>query len=70
MQLKVKKMNVLNTVFLKLNNEVVYYPNSELSTKTISNYYRSPHMKDTVEFSIASRPTEKMMSMLTEKINT
>ncbi|KAK8277643.1 hypothetical protein V6Z12_D10G284700 [Gossypium hirsutum] len=36
------QMNILTTVFLKLDNEKVYYPNSVLATKPISNSYRSP----------------------------
>ena len=48
----VEETNILTTVFLKLDNEKVYYPNSVLATKPISNYYRSPDMGDTVEFSI------------------
>ncbi|XP_022732422.1 LOW QUALITY PROTEIN: mechanosensitive ion channel protein 10-like [Durio zibethinus] len=51
-QLLVEEMNILTTVFLKLDNEKVYYPNSVLATKPISNYYRSPDMGDTIEFSI------------------
>ncbi|KAJ7966374.1 Mechanosensitive ion channel protein [Quillaja saponaria] len=51
-QLLVEEMNILTTVFLKLDNEKIYYPNSVLATKPISNYYRSPDMFDSVEFSI------------------
>lgn len=60
-------MNILTTTFLKANNEMVYYPNSVLSTKTISNYYRSPYMGDTVEFSIVLTPVEKI-DMLRKKL--
>lgn len=45
-------MNILSTVFLKLDFEKVYYPNAVLLTKAISNYRRSPDMGDKVEFSI------------------
>nr|KYP45590.1 Uncharacterized protein At5g12080 family [Cajanus cajan] len=51
-ELLVEEMNILTTVLLKLNNEKVYYPNSVLATKPISNYYRSSDMGDGVEFSI------------------
>ncbi|KAK9943614.1 hypothetical protein M0R45_009217 [Rubus argutus] len=61
--LMVEKMNILTTVFLKLNNEMVYYPNSVLATKTISNYYRSSNMGDTVEFSIALTPVENIRKL-------
>ena len=57
-------MNILTTVFLKLNNEKVYYPNSVLATKPITNYYRSPDMGDTVEFSIGfETPVERIGAM-------
>ncbi|CAF1697143.1 unnamed protein product [Brassica napus] len=47
-------------VFLKLDNDKVYYPNALLATKPISNYFRSPDMSETVEFSIAfSTPISK-----------
>lgn len=60
-------MNILTTTFLKANNEMVYFPNSVLSTKTISNFYRSPDMGDTVEFSIVLTPVEKI-DMLRKKL--
>ena len=57
----VEEMNILTTVFLKLDNEKIYYPNSVLATKPISNYYRSPDMGDSVEFSIDfATPIEKI----------
>ncbi|XP_020536366.1 mechanosensitive ion channel protein 10 isoform X2 [Jatropha curcas] len=66
--LLVEEMNILTTVFLKLDNEKIYYPNSVLATKPISNYYRSPDMGDSVEFSIDfSTPTEKI-GLLKDKI--
>lgn len=56
----VEEMNLLSTVFLKLDNDKVYYPNALLATKPISNYFRSPDMSETVEFSIAfSTPISK-----------
>ncbi|XP_008452778.2 mechanosensitive ion channel protein 10-like [Cucumis melo] len=67
-QLLVEEMNILTTVFLKLNNEKVYYPNSVLATKPITNYYRSPDMGDTIEFSISfTTPLEKI-GIMKEKI--
>lgn len=64
LQLLVEEMNILTTVFLKLSNEKVYYPNSVLSTKPITNYYRSPDMSDTVEFSISfTTPLERIGAM-------
>lgn len=65
----VEEINIFSTVFLKLeNNEKVYYPNSALSAKSISNYSRSPDMRETVEFSIVLTPVEKIVK-LKEKIN-
>ena len=61
-------MNILTTVFLKLNNEKVYYPNSVLSTKPISNYYRSSDMGDTVEFSIDFLTPVEKIGQLKDKI--
>lgn len=66
--LLVEEMNILTTIFLKLSNEKISYPNSVLATKPISNYNRSPDMSDTVEFSIAfATPIEKI-GMLKERI--
>lgn len=64
----VEEMNILTTVFLKLDNEKVYYPNSVLSTKPISNYYRSPDMGDSVEFSIDFTTPVERIGMLKDKI--
>ncbi|XP_062097081.1 mechanosensitive ion channel protein 10-like [Humulus lupulus] len=66
--LLVEEMNILNTVFLKLNNEKVYYPNAVLSTKPISNYYRSSDMGDTVEFSIDFNTSVEKIALLKERI--
>ncbi|GMY28932.1 mechanosensitive ion channel protein 10 [Fagus crenata] len=67
-QMMVEEMNILTTVFLKLNNEKVYYPNSVLATKPISNYYRSPDMGDSVEFSIDFMTPAERIGMLKDKI--
>ncbi|KAL8152305.1 hypothetical protein V2J09_010065 [Rumex salicifolius] len=49
--LLVEEMNILTTVMLRPDKEKVYYPNSVLATKPISNFYRSPdNQGDTVEF--------------------
>ncbi|XP_077238156.1 mechanosensitive ion channel protein 10-like [Tasmannia lanceolata] len=48
----VEEMNILTTVFLRYDNEKIYYPNSNLITKPISNFYRSPEMGDNIDFSI------------------
>ncbi|KAL5549683.1 hypothetical protein UlMin_004914 [Ulmus minor] len=51
-QMIVEEMNILTTVFLRYDNEKIFYPNSVLLTKPISNFRRSPDMADNVEFSI------------------
>ncbi|XP_055811568.1 mechanosensitive ion channel protein 6-like [Solanum dulcamara] len=67
-QMVVEEMNILTTVFLRYDNQKIIYPNSVLSTKPISNYYRSPDMGDSVDFCIhISTPTEKI-AMMKEKI--
>ena len=49
----VDEMNILTTIFQRYDNEKIYYPNSVLATKPISNFYRNPReMSDTVEFAI------------------
>lgn len=60
----VEEMNILTTVFLRYDNEKIYYPNAVLLTKPISNFYRSPYMGDTIEFSIdISTPVETVSAL-------
>ncbi|KAI3410648.1 Mechanosensitive ion channel protein [Psidium guajava] len=51
-QMVVEEMNILTTVFVRNDGEMIFYPNSVLSTKPISNFYRSPNMSDSVEFTV------------------
>ncbi|KAI8530712.1 hypothetical protein RHMOL_Rhmol11G0080700 [Rhododendron molle] len=51
-QVIVEEMNILTTVFLRYDMEKIYYPNSVLITKPISNFYRSPEMGDVIDFTI------------------
>lgn len=51
-QMVVEEMNILTTVFLRYDNEKIFYPNSVLASKPISNFYKSPEMNDSVEFSM------------------
>ncbi|KAG6423404.1 hypothetical protein SASPL_113799 [Salvia splendens] len=67
-QMIVEEMNIFTTVFLKADNEKVYYPNSVLSTKPISNFYRSPDMGDAFEFSIDFKTPMEKIGSLREKI--
>ncbi|CAI9758017.1 unnamed protein product [Fraxinus pennsylvanica] len=63
-QMVVEEMNILTTVFLRFDNQKIYYPNSVLSTKFIGNYYRSPDMGDAIDFVIhISTPGEKIATM-------
>lgn len=64
----VEEMNILTTVFLRFDNQKIFYPNSVLSTKFIGNYYRSPDMGDAIDFVIhISTPGEKI-AMMKERI--
>ena len=57
-------MNILTTVFLRVDKQKITYPNSVLATKPIANYYRSPDMRDNIDFSIhVSTPVEKVSLM-------
>uniref|UniRef100_A0A0A9F3F8 Mechanosensitive ion channel MscS domain-containing protein n=1 Tax=Arundo donax TaxID=35708 RepID=A0A0A9F3F8_ARUDO len=67
-QMVVEEMNILTTVFLKNDNEKIYYPNSVLSTKAISNFYRSPNMYDTIDFAIDVSTSIESIGALKSKI--
>ncbi|KAI3468543.1 hypothetical protein Pfo_025206 [Paulownia fortunei] len=63
-QLIVEEMNILTTVFLRYDNEKIYYPNSVLITKPISNFYRSPEMCDSISFTVdVSTPMETIIAL-------
>ncbi|KAF5188126.1 Mechanosensitive ion channel protein [Thalictrum thalictroides] len=63
-QMVVEEMNILTTVFLRFDNQKIIYPNSVLSVKPISNYYRSPDMGDAIDFCVhISTPAEKIALM-------
>lgn len=63
----VEEMNILTTVFLRFDNEKIYYPNSVLAVKPISNFYRSPDMGDAFEFSVDYRTPVEKIGALKEK---
>ncbi|KAL9242155.1 hypothetical protein vseg_016182 [Gypsophila vaccaria] len=67
-QMIVEEMNILTTVFLRYDNEKIFYPNSVLSTKPISNFYRSPEMSDAVDFSVDFSTTVETISALKTRI--
>ncbi|KAJ3680466.1 hypothetical protein LUZ60_016744 [Juncus effusus] len=60
----VEEMNIMTTIFLRYDNLKVSYPNNLLATKPISNFYRSPDMGDSIDFSIhVATPAEKIAIM-------
>ncbi|KAG2311827.1 hypothetical protein Bca4012_026318 [Brassica carinata] len=62
--LLVEEIDLLTTVFLKIDNEKMFYPNATLISKPISNFYRSPDMGDSILFSIAfSTPAAKIATL-------
>ncbi|KAK9697292.1 hypothetical protein RND81_08G027900 [Saponaria officinalis] len=67
-QMVVEEMNILTTVFLKHDNEKIFYPNSVLLTKPISNFYRSPEMSDEVEFAVDFSTTVETIAALKARI--
>nr|GMD84021.1 mechanosensitive ion channel protein 10-like [Ipomoea batatas] len=67
-QMTVEEMNILNTVFLRYDNEKIYYPNTVLATKPISNFYRSPDMSDCFEFSLDFRTPLEKIGALKERV--
>ncbi|XP_057516488.1 mechanosensitive ion channel protein 10-like [Amaranthus tricolor] len=64
----VEEMNILTTVFLKIDKEKVYYPNAVLATKAIGNYYRSPDQGDSLEFGIDYKTPLPKIGELKERI--
>ncbi|KAI3814458.1 hypothetical protein L1987_14098 [Smallanthus sonchifolius] len=63
-QVVVEEVNILTTVFLRYDNEKIYYPNSILATKAISNFNRSPEMSDSVEFDLdVSTSVENILAL-------
>lgn len=66
----VEEMNILTTVFLRYDNEKIFYPNSVLLTKPISNFYRSPDMSDSVEFAVDVSTLIESIGALKARIKT
>jgi len=64
----VEEMSILTTVFLRYDNEKIFYPNSVLATKPISNFYRSPEMSDSVEFAVDVSTSIESIGILNEKL--
>ena len=67
----VEEVNILTTIFLRYDNEKIFYPNSVLATKPISNFYRSPEMGgDSVEFAIDFSTSMETIAALKDGIKT
>ncbi|KAK4270545.1 hypothetical protein QN277_023568 [Acacia crassicarpa] len=69
-QMIVEEMNILTTVFLRYDGEKIYYPNSVLLTKPISNFRRSPDMGDVVEFTVDASTSMDNITSLKKAIQT
>ncbi|KAI4312580.1 hypothetical protein MLD38_037386 [Melastoma candidum] len=69
-QMVVEEMNILTTVFLRYDMEKIYYPNSVLLTKPISNFRRSPEMSESINFSINVSTSIEKLNMLKKAIQT
>uniref|UniRef100_A0A2N9GW28 Mechanosensitive ion channel MscS domain-containing protein n=1 Tax=Fagus sylvatica TaxID=28930 RepID=A0A2N9GW28_FAGSY len=69
-QMTVEEMNILTTIFLRYDNEKIFYPNSVLSTKPISNFYRSPEMSDSIEFAVDVSTSIESIKALKARIKT
>ncbi|EEF38371.1 conserved hypothetical protein [Ricinus communis] len=69
-QMIVEEMNILSTVFLRYDMEKIYYPNSVLLTKPISNFRRSPDMGDSIDFTIDVSTTVDDFNALKKAIQT
>nr|XP_043615854.1 mechanosensitive ion channel protein 9-like [Erigeron canadensis] len=67
-QVVVEEVNLLTTVFLKYDYEKIIYPNSELASKAISNFNRSPDMSDCVDFDLDVSTAKETISVLKAKI--
>lgn len=61
-------MNILTTVFLGDANAKVWFPNSVLATKPISNFYRSPDMGDCFDFIVSASTTAEKIGLLKSRI--
>nr|XP_043624970.1 mechanosensitive ion channel protein 10-like [Erigeron canadensis] len=68
-QVVVEKVSILTTaVFRIYDNEKIYYPNSILATKCISNLDRSSEMKDIVKFDLDVPASDEKVSAIKAKI--
>lgn len=68
-QLVVKEIGLINTVFLKDNNETVNCLNSVLVTKSISNLSRSSELVETLEIHVSSTTSSETISAVKLKLD-
>lgn len=67
-QVVVEEMNILTTVFLRSDNQMVIYPNSLLATKPICNFKRSMDIVEAIAFCIHISTPVKKIATFKEKI--
>ncbi|OVA17530.1 Mechanosensitive ion channel MscS [Macleaya cordata] len=67
-QMIVEEMNILSTVFLRYDNQKIFFPNAVLATKCIGNMFRSPFMGDSVEFAVNVSTTVESIGALKDRI--
>ncbi|XP_048133751.1 mechanosensitive ion channel protein 10-like [Rhodamnia argentea] len=69
-EMEVVEMNILTTVFLTNDGEKLFYPNSALASKPISNLDRSSNMSESVEFMVDFSASIESLGALKDKIKT
>ncbi|XP_076943122.1 mechanosensitive ion channel protein 8-like [Bidens hawaiensis] len=67
-QMIVERMNISTTEFLHHGNLKTSYENTELSTKSISNYRRSPDRVDSIDFHFHAPPSPEINALMMERI--
>ncbi|CAI9100685.1 OLC1v1037838C2 [Oldenlandia corymbosa var. corymbosa] len=67
-QMVVEEMNILTTIFLRYDNQMIYYPNSVLAGKPITNLNRSPPLGDSLEFSVDFSTSVESIAALKDRI--
>ncbi|GAB4842507.1 hypothetical protein Ancab_012481 [Ancistrocladus abbreviatus] len=68
-EMEVKRMSILTTIFLKLSPpEEIFYPNSVLATKPIVNLKDAPDPSDAVELNLDGDTTKEDIEALKEEI--
>lgn len=60
----VKELGIMTTVFERWDGQLIYSPNSQLSTKQITNVRRSPNQMEVVEIHVSmDTPMEKLTAL-------